>query len=232
MLDDGTVFFESGNALVPADSNGKVDVYASNGADIGLVSSGHSDGDSTFADATPDGDSVFFFTSEPLVSQDVDRATDVYVAKVGGGLPDQNAVVVPTRCQGDGCQGQLLPPVEFSPIGTVDFLGDGNAIGGEGTPPRVPRVSAAVKKIVRGATFTVSVKTPAGGRITVSGARINTVRKRVSKSGLHRVSARLTASATRVLVRKRSLRVTVRVGYTPARGSSSSVLIPITFRSR
>src|SRR4029077_12952516 len=94
--DGGRVFFESSVALLPRDTNGVQDVYeweqqgvgscqgssesfsAASGGCLYLISSGRSPEASFFADASANGNDVFFFTDQPLVGQDQDGAVDVY----------------------------------------------------------------------------------------------------------------------------------------------------------
>ena len=108
LSDDGRrVFFNTGQALVSADANGKVDAYeydVSSGQ-VHLISSGVSPSDSYFLDASANGDDVFFVTRERLVGWDVDDNYDVYDARVGGGLPEP--ALAPVGCAGEACQGGL-----------------------------------------------------------------------------------------------------------------------------
>jgi NHL repeat len=98
LSDTGRLFFDSADSLVPADTNGKEDVYeyepnglagcASVPGCVGLVSSGSSEQESAFLDASASGDDVFFLTAAPLLSSDTDSNFDVYDARV---------------CQPEGC---------------------------------------------------------------------------------------------------------------------------------
>jgi hypothetical protein len=126
VLDDGSVFFESRDRLLPEDSNDKQDVYRWSHGQLDLVSTGRSASDSYYGDSSPDGRSVFFFTSERLVSQDVDGVADVYVKHEGGGLPAQNPPAEPP-CFGEGCLNKSPdPPGGVSPASN-GFSGPANA---------------------------------------------------------------------------------------------------------
>jgi hypothetical protein len=131
--DDGSrVFFESFEALVPRDTNGTWDVYQweepgkggvggctearstfseKAGGCVDLISSGESPAKSTFLDADPSGDNIFFSTQSSLVGRDY-GLNDVYVARVGGGFPEPQA---PPVCEGDACQGPASPPAFQGP---------------------------------------------------------------------------------------------------------------------
>ena len=128
--DDGSrVFFESFEALVPRDTNGAWDVYQweepgkgtcdkadptygeEAGGCVDLISSGESPAKSTFLDADPSSDNIFFSTQSSLVGQDY-GLNDVYVARVGGGFGEPQPRPV---CEGDACQGPSAAPVPPTP---------------------------------------------------------------------------------------------------------------------
>jgi hypothetical protein len=114
LSDDGRrVFFSSAAALVPEDANGTVDAYEYDvpSGTVRLLSSGRDPADSWFLDASANGDDAYFVTREQLVGWDVDRAYDLYDARVGGGFPEPPAP--PPGCSGDACRGQASasPPV-------------------------------------------------------------------------------------------------------------------------
>ncbi len=125
----GRLFFESFDALVPADTNGRKDVYEweapeegscttssaayapSDGGCVYLISSGQSALDSEFIDAGPSGSDVFFATLSSLVPQDF-GLRDIYDARVDGGLPS------PTKsaeCEGESCQSPAAAPPASTP---------------------------------------------------------------------------------------------------------------------
>ena len=86
--DDGQrVFFDSSDALLPAATNGKQNVYEYESGAVYLISSGTSEDISTFADASPDGDDLFFTTRAQLVPEDGNSNSHLYDARVGGGFP-------------------------------------------------------------------------------------------------------------------------------------------------
>lgn len=230
MLDDGQVFFNTGDALEAQDTNGATDVYGFDAGPAFLVSTGTGSGPATFADATPDGSSVFFFTDEQLVAQDVDHAIDVYAARVGGGLPAQNARAPPNPdCLGDGCQGEAVPPPPLPVVGSVSFTDDGNLAD----PPAVKgSAKVTARKTVVGTAFVLSVKTPASGRIAVTGVRVATVSKRVSKAGTYRLKIGLNTKARKMLKKRRKLAAKVRVTYTPASGRASATTLTVTLKAR
>ena len=109
MAADGSrVFFVTAEALLPEDENDAADVYEWASGDLALISPGVTDRPAHYVGATPEGRTAFFRTSLTLKPRDRDGgATDVYAARIGGGLPEP--VVPPPACTGDGCRPQVTP---------------------------------------------------------------------------------------------------------------------------
>jgi hypothetical protein len=81
-------FFTTTEALLPEDTNGKVDVYESWHGTLGLVSPGDLPVRADFAGVSRDGRSAMFATNADLVPADRDGgARDLYAARLGGGFP-------------------------------------------------------------------------------------------------------------------------------------------------
>jgi hypothetical protein len=149
-------FFETGEALSPADTNGDggcppttsgpvcLDVYEwtaagsgeceegssgyspLNGGCVYLISTGKSKYPSFFADASASGKDVFFFTRQQLVGQDEDELQDVYDARVEGGIASQNPQHL-TPCEStDGCHGPAQAAPTESSPATPSFQGPGD----------------------------------------------------------------------------------------------------------
>ncbi len=134
------LFFDAYDSLVPADTNGQEDVYEweapgegscteessafseANGGCIYLISSGQSAKDSEFFDATPNGSDVFFATNSSLLKADY-GLTDVYDARVNGGLPEPSPPGA--SCEGEACQGTTEAPADPTPSSSA-FEGAGN----------------------------------------------------------------------------------------------------------
>jgi hypothetical protein len=136
--DGSRFFFETTDPLLPTDTNGVKDVYeweakgsgsceteSQDGGCLYLISSGTSPDPSHFADASANGDHVFFFTDQQLVPGDRDGLTDVYDVGAGGGLASQHTLAPPT-CSGVACQANPAPPPD-QPASSAVFSGPGNA---------------------------------------------------------------------------------------------------------
>jgi len=127
--DGSRVFFDTPEALVPQDINGKRDVYEWENGNVFLISSGTGPEDSFFLDNSESGDDVFFATTDALVPADTDGGFDVY----DGRAPHEPNEVVgfpppvsPAPCLSD-CQGlPSAPPALGVPSGSATFSGAGN----------------------------------------------------------------------------------------------------------
>ena len=100
MSEDGSrIFFVTDEPLVAADTNGASDVYEWANGDVGLISSGAGKTGSALVTSTPDGQTVFFKTSETLLAGDRDADDfDFYAARIGGGFAEAFSSVDPCPC--------------------------------------------------------------------------------------------------------------------------------------
>jgi hypothetical protein len=133
--DGGRLFFNSVDALVPQDSNGRQDVYEweaegeggckQAGGCVYPISDVAGNYASFFLDASPNGSDVFFGSEDQLVPADTDFHIDVYDARIGGGFP---VSVTPPACDnGDSCKPPVSPqPGVFGAPASATFSGAGN----------------------------------------------------------------------------------------------------------
>ena len=145
LTDAGQVFFEMGEALVPSDTNGRVDVYEYEGGHVYLISSGTSSSESNLEDASESGNDVFFRSTQQLVPQDTrEGMTVIYDARVAGGFP---APASPPACTtADACRVPVAPlPSVFGAPASQTFSGVGNL-----TPPSAAKVTKKTVKCKRG----------------------------------------------------------------------------------
>ena len=165
LSDSGRLFFNSSDALVPADVNGKEDVYeyepagvgscqgATHGQSasvvfdegiggcVGLISSGTSSEESAFMDASETGEDVFFLTLSKLSSSDYDTSLDVYDAHectAAAPCAASPPLAPPPCATGDACKPSPTPqPALFGAPSSETFSGAGNV---------TPASSGVVKK--------------------------------------------------------------------------------------
>jgi DNA-binding beta-propeller fold protein YncE len=142
LANDGRLFFDSVDDLVPGDVNGEFDVYEYEPSDTGscgpeggcvaLMSSGLDGRESAFLDASSEGEDVFFMTAAELSPSDTDALNDVYDARVcttasecpgvGGGAP-------PPCATSDACRAAPAPqPDIFGAPSSSTFSGAGNLV--------------------------------------------------------------------------------------------------------
>jgi hypothetical protein len=92
LSDEGRLLFNSSDQLVAPDTNGKMDVYQyepdgvgsckGSAACVSLISTGTSEHESAFLDASVSGNDVFFLTAQRVVGADHDTNFDMYDARV------------------------------------------------------------------------------------------------------------------------------------------------------
>jgi NHL repeat len=125
--DNGHVFFEADEALVPRDTNGQFDAYEFNyNGGLHLISTGTGSGASVLLDASVNGNDVFFLTPQSLLPQDgFQEARKIYDARVGGGFPETAS---PPACTtADACRSAATPqPTIYGAPSSQTFSGAGN----------------------------------------------------------------------------------------------------------
>ncbi len=125
--DNGQVFFDSTEALLPRDTNGQLDVYEFDySGGLHLISTGTSSSMSVLLDASLSGNDVFFLTRQSLVPQDSSQeANKIYDAHVDGGFPE---TALPPACTtADACRSATTPqPSIYGAPSSQTFSGAGN----------------------------------------------------------------------------------------------------------
>ncbi len=141
LSDNGRLFFNSMDSLVPADINAAADVYeyepngtgtceSTNGC-VALISGGQSQENAAFLDASTDGSDVFFLTTAALVSKDEDSAFDVYDArecKVADECPPEAAAAPPPCRSAESCRLTAGQSVVSVPPASMALAGSGNIV--------------------------------------------------------------------------------------------------------
>jgi hypothetical protein len=234
LADDGRVFFESQEQLVPTDVNDYVDVYEWQDGVVRLISPGTQRAAALYHESSSDGNTVFFTTSARLIPElDRNTVSDLYAARVGGGFP------LPPRtqaCDGDRCQGTLLPPPVSQPPGTTVFNGPGDVQDAAPPLPRYSVVSITAKQrrgFARSGRTVLRVRATANGVVTATGrARVGRRTVRVARSTAAvrggttvRVPLSLSRQARNVLRTKRKLRVVISVSYSESETSVQRVVV-------
>jgi hypothetical protein len=172
LSNSGRLFFDSNDALVPQDVNGTGDVYeyeppgiggcgvssqtfsARSGGCVAPVSSGTSNEESAFLDASENGSDVFFLTSAKLSSQDVDNAIDIYDAhecSVQSPCIASPSAAPPPCDNGEACKAAQSPqPEAFGAAPSQTFSGAGNVLA--------PVPGVGLKSLTRAQKLTRALK--------------------------------------------------------------------------
>jgi hypothetical protein len=218
--DGRAVLFGTASALVPEDANGVTDAYLWEDGTAHLLGLGTSPFGSLIAGMSDDGTDVFFVTRDRLVAIDQDGLADMYDARLGGGLRDQQQTP-PAPCEGDACRDPAPGPVAFAPPSSAVF--SGNAGVDERAPAfAVRRIGpAARRRLARTGRVTLRVRVGAGGRVsaevlarTRGGVRrVARATRTVDEARTVRLRLRLSRAARRQLARRGRLRLTIRVTY-------------------
>ena len=147
--DDGTeVFFDSGQPLLPQDTNDHQDVYEwtaegtdgclQSGGCLSLLSGGTVANNSYLIEASASGSDVFLISRAQLAPSDRDEKMDLYDVRVSGGFPVPSST--PGCESGEACGGEgTRGPTAQSP-GSATFS------GAENPPPSVKCRKSFVKK--------------------------------------------------------------------------------------
>jgi len=186
LSNEGRLFFNSADALVPLEKetrhekvNGKqqevgvenVYEYQPNevgschgtGGCVALVSSGTSEHESAFLDASESGGDVFFLTAAQLSKRDADTNFDVYdahVCGVEGKCPEKEAEAKEPCQETDTCRssGPEPPPTFTAPL-TSTFSGPGNFIQQVGVLPVKEGAKPTPKPLTRAQKLAKALKT-------------------------------------------------------------------------
>ena len=155
--DGDRVFFESPDALVPADTDGLRDVYeweangkgscATAGGCVFLISSGQSAQPSYLYGVSESGNDVFIYTTDLLTPEDGSETPSLYDARVQGGFPPLGSHAA--ECLGEACQPAPVALDDFTPA-SFTFTGRGNMVirhAGKtmARPRNAPKLAKALK---------------------------------------------------------------------------------------
>lgn len=154
MSSDGShVVFITSEALSPRDTNGTADVYEWHDGQVSLISGGKPSLPSlagTIVWITPSGTDILFSTTAALTGEDADTNSDVYDARIDGGLPISRA----ETCSEEACRSPLGQQPE-GPVasGTATLNGPGNP-----AQPPTPTTNAKPKPPTRAQKLTKALK--------------------------------------------------------------------------
>ncbi len=116
LAEDGSVFFDSADAIAPRDLDERIDAYEYENGSIQLISTGGSAFDSKLLGIDASGSNAYFFTRDTLVPQDENGdLVKIYDARAGGGFaytPPAIPCKASDECHGPGSE---VPPAPKIP---------------------------------------------------------------------------------------------------------------------
>ncbi len=228
--DDGSVLFTSLDGLAVQDTNGAKDVYRWREGQVQILSRGLAGHDSRFLDASVDGKSVFFSTSDPIVPTDTDKSVDIYMTRPGAGFAYPVADPV-APCWGGDCRDVSSPPAPLALPGSGGLLGAFDAKTGT-RASAAGKLRAASKATVTGSSGVVKVRVSGPGRLSVSGKGLRSSALTVTEAGSYHLTVRLTAAGARVLSRKKRVSVGATTRFAPRAGKPGATKVALTFKSK
>ena len=145
LLEDGTLFFDSSDALVPHSSDARQNVYEYENGHVYAISDVAGGYESFFLDASASGDDVFFATADQLLPEDQSSNVVVYDARVDGGFPVRKS---PSPCEtAEACRTASPPtPSVFGTPPSATFSGPGNVTPAVAPPKKVTKKAVKCKK--------------------------------------------------------------------------------------
>jgi DNA-binding beta-propeller fold protein YncE len=169
LSDEGRLFFDSPDELVGHAHNGKENVYEYEPQGLGscqsapgcvaLISSGESEQESAFLDASENGEDVFFLTDQPLSPADHDSSFDVYDAHV---CSEASPCIKTPPSAEQPCEAlqtcrAAAPavPVFYGPSGTATYTPTGNQTSAQSPNPpasRKPKPLTRAQKLAKALT--------------------------------------------------------------------------------
>ena len=183
--DGSRVVFQSSDQLptvagTATDQNSVPDVYEYEGGALQLISSGAPDSSgATFVAASPSGNDVFFTTYDQLTASDQDGATDLYDARVGGGIPYTPTVQPPACEAGLACLPSQTPAPGF-PVAATETATGSN-----------------VTTVTNVTTTTTSTASTPVGSVQATVAAIGAAElKQIAHSGVVKLTVKLSRAAT------------------------------------
>jgi len=167
ITDDGElIVITTSEALSADDGNGAPDVYIWRNEHTSLLSTGSVGGGASGASVDATGRSIYFGSPQQLTRDDTDSVSDVYDARIDGGI---NFAKV-ENCSGEACQpdqsgGQLMPtPATRRTRGAGNYQRATVSIGA------LSRSQSA--KLASGSRVGLDVTVSEGGKVTLKGTSL------------------------------------------------------------
>jgi hypothetical protein len=187
LLADGTLFFDSKDALAPGAAGGRGNVYEYVDGAVRAISAVSAGYESFFLDASANGENVFFASADRLLPEDPGGNTVVWDARVDGGFP---AATAPASCNSsEECEPSPVVSSVVGPPASQTFSGPGN-VSPIAPAPTAPAASRRPSVKTRAQKLAAALKTcrkdrPRRKRLTcekTAHKRYGAVKKRTNAS--------------------------------------------------
>jgi hypothetical protein len=164
ITDDGEeVVFATSEALSADDGNGAPDVYIWKNGHTALLSTGSVGGGATAADIDASGRNIYFESTQQLTQEDTDSVSDVYDARIDGGVSFARI----ESCKGEACQ----PPQ--SGVQPTPTPGSGRSNGAGNYKRATVSIGAVTRsqlaKLAAGGRAALNVTVSEGGKLFLKG---------------------------------------------------------------
>jgi Tol biopolymer transport system component len=195
ITDDGQeIVFATSEALSADDGNGAPDVYIWKDGHTALLSTGSVGGGATAADIDASGKNIYFESSQQLSQEDTDSVSDVYDARIDGGVSFARV----EKCTGEACQPQQSGVQPTPTPGTGGSNGAGNYQ--RATVSITSPSPSQLAKLASGKRVGLNVTVSGGGKLSLKGM------------GLIGKKQKLAFAATRRTVQAGQVQVPVSLG--------------------
>lgn len=221
----GRIFFNSYDAIVPKDTNGRGDVYqyTVSSRTPALISSGTSENDSGYLGNGVDGRDVMFLTVDTLVPQDHNgNVYKLYDARVDGGFPIANPL---PPCQGAACRPDEVAPLP-APQATGRIV---PRVRRAQAKMAVPRLTVSASRSVKGSSLRLAAKVSGAGHLRVSGRGLVSSSRKTTRAASYHLTVRLSKASAAKLRRVHRLTLVATVRFAPSKGATRSVRARLTF---
>lgn len=221
---DGRAFFTTIESFDPNDKNGLEDVYEFHAGEHRLVSTAREGQRSRFVDASEDGKTIFFTTTDPIVPQDKDKVLDLYMTREGAGFPYTPPAETPPCLAVETCHGAVSAGNAGPNPATSSFHGQPNP------PIAVGRVTVT-KAAANAKRVRVTVRVSGPGKVTASGPGLKSASTRATKAGKVTLTLPLAPKSEQALNKHGRLNRKVTVSFQPFEGRGATATKALTLKA-
>jgi hypothetical protein len=219
--------FATSEALSADDGNGASDVYIWKDGHTALISTGSVGGGATSADIDASGKNIYFESVQQLSQEDTDSVSDVYDARIDGGVSFAKV----EKCIGEACQPQESGVQPTPTPGTLRSNGAGNY---QRATVSIGALSPSqLAELASGRQVGLKVKVSGGGTISLKGMSLIGKKQKLAfaatrhvvQAGQVQVPVSLGKNALAHLRKAGSLKLQLSVEFADATPSTTSLTL-------